>query len=160
MSDPAKSPASKLLLALRARKSQARRAGGATPSPSSSCAGVQQLPASQVKEEQGPREENSGRDWAPVITPRSLEVELENIKLETKEEEKLEDNKVEEEEKVVEEKTRNKIYAELIMTREKLSRAKNQKEMMKELYETREKNNVNMDWKDWSFAAMREEYVR
>ena len=64
------------------------------------------------------------------------------------------------EEKVVEEKTRNKIYAELIMTREKLSRAKNQKEMMKELYETREKNNVNMDWKDWSFAAMREEYVR
>ena len=160
MSDPAapaKSPASRMLLELRAKKSQARRAGGATPSPSpsSKCAGVQQLLARQVKEEQGSHEEDSGGDGAPVVnTPRSLEVELENIKLETKEDEKLEDNKVEEE------KTRNKIYAELILAREKLSRAKNQKEMLKELYEARMKNNVNMDWKDWSFAAMREEYVR
>ena len=45
-------------------------------------------------------------------------------------------------------------------SRDKGYKAEKTKEMMKELYETREKNNVNMDWKDWSFAAMREEYVR
>ena len=169
MSDPAKSPASKLLLALRARKSAARRSGGGTPSPapstSSDCKGVHQLLARHVKEHPGSEEKEEEEEVCdggrpPGYTPRSLEQELENIKLENKEEEKLEDNKVEEEKKVEDEKTRHKIYAELILAREKLTRAKNHKEVLKELYESRKKNSVNMDWKNWSFAEMREEYVR
>ena len=149
MSDPAKSPASKLLLALRARKSQARKAGAA-PSPSGDCAGVQQLSPRPVKEE------------PPVNTSRSLEAEFENIQLE-----KLEDIEVEEEKVVVEdikveeeEETRKKIYAKLMMAREKLARAKNQKEMLRELYETRKKESGSNDWRDWSFEDMRDEYVR
>ena len=122
MSDPAKSPASKLLLALRARKSQARKAGAA-PSPSGDCAGVQQLSPRPVKEE------------PPVNTSRSLEAEFENIQLEKPEdieveEEKVvvEDTKVEDIKVEEEEETRKKIYAKLMMAREKLARARNQRE--------------------------------
>ena len=182
-SDPAKSPASQLLLALRAKKTAARRSAGATPSPShssvsaSECPGVQPLRSSP----------------APGNTSRALEEEFENIKRERKSEE---EEKLEEEKKLEERKAQNKltpakkddssssleeefkdiklerkteeeekleerqIRAKLMLAREKLTRAKNQKEMLKELYATKKKDNVNLDWKDWTFQEMREEYVR
>ena len=159
MSESNKSPSSKLLLALRARKSQARRAG-ATPSPShssSDCAGVTPLLARQAKEEPEVTEEDHDTGPALTNTSRSLQEALENIKLEKKEEEKSEDLKIHEEEQTLE---RDKVYAKLMMAREKLTRAKNQKEMLKELYENRKRNNACGDWEGWSFEEMRDEYVR
>ena len=121
MSDPAKSPASKLLLALRARKSQARKAGASpspSPSSSSSCAGVHPLPLPltprPVMEEPAVTEDEEDLDRGRPVgnTSRSLEEEFENIRLEKPEdikavveefeeikgeEKKLEDINVEEE---------------------------------------------------------------
>ena len=160
MSDPGRSPASQLLLALRARKSKARKTAA---SPASECAGVEPLPllGSPVQEQPGvtkEEEEDQDSGRADVHTSRSLEEEFDNIKLE-----KLEDIKVEErdlEDLEVEKETRKEIQAKLLMAREKLSRARNQKEMLRELYETRKKESGNKDWSDWSFEEMRDEYVR
>lgn len=157
MSD--KSPASRMLLTLRAKKLMARKAG-ATPSPShssSDCAGVTPLLARQVKEEPGVTEEDHVTGPAPTNTSRSLQEAFENIKQEKKEEEKSEDLKIHEEEQTLE---RDKVYAKMMMAREKLTRAKNQKEMLRELYETRKRNNASKDWEGWSFEEMRDEYVR
>ena len=152
MSD--KSPASRMLLTLRAKKLMARKTG-ATPSPShssSDCAGVIPLLARQVKEEPGVTEEDHVTGPVPANTSRSLQEAFENIKLE-----KSEDLKIQEEEQTLE---RDKVYTEMMRAREKLTRAKNQKEMLRELYETRKRNNASKDWEGWSFEEMRDEYVR